>query len=181
MDERQEQHRRAGHFPGESIQLYGRVWPGSDRHPPHSEYQRNNQHKMGYSAEPVPEYSVRNAARHHHRKRSVRDDAVSTPRNPVANRRYNMAISMSARNLLNHTDPGPIIGNITSPLFGQANQMGGGGFGPGTGGAASGTPGLGGGPGGPGGPGGSGGNPGFGGFAENANNRRLEMQVRFTF
>jgi hypothetical protein len=39
---------------------------------------------------------------------------------------------MSIRNLLNHTNPGPIIGNITSPLFGQANQpagnLGGGGF-----------------------------------------------------
>jgi hypothetical protein len=30
---------------------------------------------------------------------------------------------------LNHTNPGPIIGNITSPLFGQANHLaGGGGF-----------------------------------------------------
>ena len=35
---------------------------------------------------------------------------------------------MSVRNLLNHTNPGPIIGNITSPLFGQANQPSGGGF-----------------------------------------------------
>jgi hypothetical protein len=33
---------------------------------------------------------------------------------------------MSIRNLLNHTNPGPIIGNITSPLFGQANQPAGG-------------------------------------------------------
>jgi hypothetical protein len=96
---------------------------------------------------------------------------------PTTNRRYNMSFSLSARNLLNHTNPGPIIGNITSPLFGQANQMAGGGFGPGTGGPASGAPGAGGPGGGPGGPGG----PGFGGFSENANNRRLEMQVRFTF
>jgi hypothetical protein len=29
---------------------------------------------------------------------------------------------MSARNLLNHTNPGPIIGDITSPLFGLSNQ-----------------------------------------------------------
>jgi hypothetical protein len=29
---------------------------------------------------------------------------------------------MSVRNLLNHTNPGAIVGNITSPLFGQANQ-----------------------------------------------------------
>jgi hypothetical protein len=26
------------------------------------------------------------------------------------------------RNLLNHHNPGPIIGNIESPLFGRANQ-----------------------------------------------------------
>jgi hypothetical protein len=64
-------------------------------------------------------------------------------------RRYNLIISMSIRNLLNHTNPGPIIGNITSPLFGLANQM------------AGGTNGE--------------------GFSENANNRRLEMQTRFTF
>jgi hypothetical protein len=32
---------------------------------------------------------------------------------------------MSIRNLLNHTNPGPIIGNITSPLFGFANQISG--------------------------------------------------------
>ncbi len=46
-----------------------------------------------------------------------------------AGRRYSLNISMSVRNLLNHTNPGPIIGNITSPLFGQANQpAGSGGF-----------------------------------------------------
>jgi Carboxypeptidase regulatory-like domain len=65
-----------------------------------------------------------------------------------AGHRYNLTISMSIRNLLNHTNPGPIIGNITSPLFGQANQpSGGGGF----------------------------------VFSEAANNRRLELQMRFTF
>ena len=65
-----------------------------------------------------------------------------------AGRRYNLSISMSVRNLLNHTNPGPIIGNITSPLFGQANQPAGGGE--------------------------------FI-FSEAANNRRLELQMRFTF
>ena len=63
--------------------------------------------------------------------------------------RYNLSISMSARNLLNHTNPGPISGNITSPLFGRANQMAG--------------------------------NMNGEGFSENANNRRLELQLRFTF
>ena len=62
-------------------------------------------------------------------------------------RRYNLTVSVSARNLLNHVNPGPIIGQITSPLFGQANSVAG----------------------------------GYGAFAENANNRRLELQMRFTF
>ena len=64
-------------------------------------------------------------------------------------RRYNLIFSMSMRNLLNHTNPGPIIGNISSPLFGLANQMAG--------------------------------NTNGEGFSENANNRRLEFQTRFTF
>ncbi len=68
---------------------------------------------------------------------------------PPVGRRYSLVVSMSARNLLNHTNPGPIIGNITSPLFGQANQ--------------------------------SVGNLNGEGFSENANNRRLESQIRFTF
>jgi hypothetical protein len=70
-------------------------------------------------------------------------------RGPVTNHRYNLSIGLSARNLLNHTNPGPIIGNITSPLFGRANQ--------------------------------SAGNVNGEGFSENADNRRLEMQIRFTF
>jgi len=40
-------------------------------------------------------------------------------------RHYNLIISMQMRNLLNHNNPGPIIGNITSPLFGLANQAAG--------------------------------------------------------
>jgi hypothetical protein len=67
---------------------------------------------------------------------------------PTTDRKYNLTVSMSGRNLLNHTNPGPIIGDITSPLFGQANSLAGG---------------------------------GGGGFSENANNRRLELQMRFTF
>jgi hypothetical protein len=39
-----------------------------------------------------------------------------------SNRRYSYTISMQIRNLTNHNNPGPIIGNISSPLFGQANQ-----------------------------------------------------------
>jgi len=62
-------------------------------------------------------------------------------------KRYNLTLSISARNLLNHVNEGPVIGQITSPLFGQANSVAG----------------------------------GYGAFAETANNRRLELQMRFTF
>ncbi|MEO7143913.1 MAG: TonB-dependent receptor, partial [Bryobacteraceae bacterium] len=62
-------------------------------------------------------------------------------------RRYNLTLSISARNLLNHLNPGPITGNISSPLFGEANQIAG----------------------------------GYGAFAESANNRRIELQMRFSF
>jgi hypothetical protein len=44
---------------------------------------------------------------------------------PATVRRYNLTVSMSGRNLLNHNNPGPIIGNITSPLFGRSNQVAG--------------------------------------------------------
>jgi hypothetical protein len=37
-----------------------------------------------------------------------------------------LTLSASSRNLLNHLNPGPIVGNINSPLFGQSNQLGGG-------------------------------------------------------
>lgn len=37
-----------------------------------------------------------------------------------------LTLSVSSRNLLNHLNPGPIIGNINSPLFGESNQLGGG-------------------------------------------------------
>ena len=79
---------------------------------------------------------------------------LTAPTRPVFSngttpRRFNLQLGMSVRNLLNHTNPGPIIGNIQSPLFGRANQV----------------------------PGGANGE----GFSENANNRRLELQVRFTY
>jgi hypothetical protein len=65
--------------------------------------------------------------------------------------RYNLTISLSARNVLNRNNPGPIIGNIASPLFGLADQP-------------YGTSTLGG-----------------TGFSESADNRRLELQARFSF
>jgi hypothetical protein len=45
---------------------------------------------------------------------------------PKTSRRYNLTISMAVQNILNHTNPGPIIGDITSPLFGLSNQVAGG-------------------------------------------------------
>jgi len=39
-----------------------------------------------------------------------------------SDRRYTLIISMAIRNILNRNNPGPIIGNIESPSFGQANQ-----------------------------------------------------------
>ena len=71
---------------------------------------------------------------------------LSSVAGPVS-RRFGLTISMQIRNLTNHNNPGPIIGNIASPLFGQANQPAGVGS----------------------------------GFSESANNRRLELQTRFTF
>ena len=45
---------------------------------------------------------------------------------PTTPHRYNLSIGLSVRNLFNHTNAGPIIGNITSPYFGFANQVAGG-------------------------------------------------------
>jgi hypothetical protein len=45
---------------------------------------------------------------------------------PSTTHRFNLSLGLSIRNLLNHTNPGPIIGNITSPYFGLANQVAGG-------------------------------------------------------
>lgn len=81
--------------------------------------------------------------------------------------RFNLTLSVSARNILNHTNLGTPIGNLSSPLFGQSNSLGGG-FGPGAGGPG----------GGPGGGGPGGGAMGGGG---GAGNRRVELQLRLSF
>lgn len=41
------------------------------------------------------------------------------------NNRYNLTFSVSARNLLNNVNYGPYIGNLSSPLFGEANSLAG--------------------------------------------------------
>ena len=45
------------------------------------------------------------------------------PEKRGAEDRFALTLSVSARNVLNHVNPGPIIGNINSPLFGLANQL----------------------------------------------------------
>ena len=45
---------------------------------------------------------------------------------PKTVHRYNLIVSMSIQNLLNHNNRGPITGDITSPLFGSANRIAGG-------------------------------------------------------
>ncbi len=77
--------------------------------------------------------------------------AFGPPREAGGDARYKLSVGVSMRNLLNHNNPGPLIGDITSPLFGQANQP----YGVTT---LGGT-----------------------GFSESADNRRFELQTRFTF
>jgi hypothetical protein len=43
--------------------------------------------------------------------------------NGGSDRRFGLTASVAARNLLNHVNPGPIVGDINSPLFGQPNQI----------------------------------------------------------
>ena len=64
----------------------------------------------------------------------------------ATSRRYNLTFSANARNLFNTNNEGPIIGDITSPLFGTSNRLAG----------------------------------GFGAEANPANNRRIELGLRFS-
>jgi hypothetical protein len=48
----------------------------------------------------------------------------------MTNKRYNLTFSIEARNALNHVNPAAPTGNLLSPLFGESNALGGGGFGP---------------------------------------------------
>jgi hypothetical protein len=60
-------------------------------------------------------------------------------------KKYSLTFSASARNLLNNVNPAPPIGTLTSPLFGESNQLAG----------------------------------GF--FATATANRRIDLQLRFSF
>lgn len=44
----------------------------------------------------------------------------------TTSRRYNLTVSANARNLFNTNNQGPLIGDITSPLFGTSNRLAGG-------------------------------------------------------
>ena len=77
----------------------------------------------------------------------------------LTNRRFNLIVSLQARNLFNHDNLGPFNGSLTSPYFGQANSLAGGFGGGPSGGGASGN----------------------GPTTSSANNRRLELSLRFSF
>ena len=70
------------------------------------------------------------------------------------NKRYNLTLSVNARNLFNHENFGNPIGNLSSPLFGRPNSLGGGFGGGGRGGGEGGT---------------------------GAGNRRIEMRLMLSF
>jgi hypothetical protein len=76
---------------------------------------------------------------------------MKDPKDQPGRPRYGLICTLQMRNLLNHNNPGPIIGNIASPLFGKANQSAGSS-------AQTGTQ-----------------------LSESATNRRFELQMRLTF
>jgi hypothetical protein len=45
------------------------------------------------------------------------------PWDGTTDRRFNLTFSASARNLLNNTNPGPVVGNLSSALFGQSLNL----------------------------------------------------------
>ena len=54
---------------------------------------------------------------------AIRKFAYSLSRTLKAGRKYRISAGVSIRNILDHANPGLIVSNIASPLFGQANQM----------------------------------------------------------
>lgn len=72
----------------------------------------------------------------------------------ASGKRYSLNLSVSARNLFNTVNLGMPVGNLSSALFGQSTSIAGGGFG--------------------------GGGP-MGGDGSGAGNRRIDVQLRFSF
>ena len=47
----------------------------------------------------------------------------------ATNRRYNLTFSVNARNIFNNINYAPLVGNLSSPIFGQPNAIAGGPYG----------------------------------------------------
>ena len=47
----------------------------------------------------------------------------------ATNRRYSLTFSVNARNVFNNINYAPLVGNLSSPLFGEPNAIAGGPFG----------------------------------------------------
>ena len=47
----------------------------------------------------------------------------------ATNRRYNLTFSINARNVFNNINFAPLVGNLSSPLFGEPNAIAGGPYG----------------------------------------------------
>ena len=71
-----------------------------------------------------------------------------------SDRPFNVTVSVNVSNIFNHTNPGTPIGNLSSPFFGQSTSLAAGGINFGGG--------------------------GFGGGGV-ANNRRVDLSLRFSF
>jgi hypothetical protein len=54
------------------------------------------------------------------------DGASTAVADSTLGKTYNVTLGVAGRNILNHVNQGPIIGNINSPEFGQTNQLAGG-------------------------------------------------------
>ena len=57
--------------------------------------------------------------------------------NSGTSRRYTLTLTAIGRNITNHVNLAPLVGNLSSPIFGQANGLAGGPFGSGAAGAAN--------------------------------------------
>jgi hypothetical protein len=57
--------------------------------------------------------------------------------NSGTSRRYTLTLTAIGRNITNHVNVAPLVGNLSSPLFGEANALAGGAFGSAAAGAAN--------------------------------------------
>jgi hypothetical protein len=52
--------------------------------------------------------------------KTFRFGTIGDGKSPKSEKRYSMTFSILAENILNHTNPGPVVGNLNSPVFGQS-------------------------------------------------------------